>query len=66
MAAAPVFKAISDYNLKNPDEEPLPEPSYAVELKFDGLTLNLTYEGGELVQAATRGNGTVERAFWHR
>ena len=54
-----LLKAISDYNLKNPDEEPLPEPSYAVELKFDGLTLNLTYEGGELVQAATRGNGTV-------
>ena len=30
-----------------------------VELKFDGLTLNLTYEQGQLVQASTRGNGTV-------
>lgn len=32
---------------------------YMVEYKFDGLTLNLTYENGVLVQAATRGNGVV-------
>ena len=32
---------------------------YSLEYKFDGLTLNLTYEGGQLVQAATRGNGEV-------
>ncbi len=32
---------------------------YVVELKFDGLTINLTYEEGVLVQAATRGNGEV-------
>lgn len=56
---ARVTKAISDYNAKHPDEEPLPQPSYVLELKFDGLTLNLTYENGRLVQAATRGNGTV-------
>ncbi|MFS0725938.1 NAD-dependent DNA ligase LigA [Paenibacillus sp. 1P07SE] len=54
-----VRKAVADYNAKHPDEEPLPDPSYVVELKFDGLTLNLTYEDGQLVQAATRGNGTV-------
>ncbi|GIP28632.1 DNA ligase 2 [Paenibacillus sp. J23TS9] len=51
-------KLVADYNSKNPDK-PLPELSYAVELKFDGLTLNLTYNGGRLVQAATRGNGVV-------
>lgn len=56
---ARVLKTIADYNAKHPDEEPLPAPGYAVELKFDGLTLNLTYENGQLVQAATRGNGTV-------
>lgn len=54
-----VIKGINDYNAKHPQEEPLPQPSYAVELKFDGLTLNLTYEDGRLVQASTRGNGTV-------
>ncbi|TYP75779.1 NAD-dependent DNA ligase LigA [Paenibacillus methanolicus] len=56
---ARVRKAITDYNAKNPDGVALPDPSYVVELKFDGLTLNLTYDDGRLVQAATRGNGVV-------
>jgi len=33
--------------------------SYSLEYKFDGLTLNLTYNNGKLEQAATRGNGAV-------
>jgi len=33
------------------------EIEYACELKFDGLALNLRYEQGVLVQAATRGDG---------
>ena len=33
-------------------------PTYGIEYKFDGLTINLTYRDGTLVQAATRGNGT--------
>ena len=37
----------------------LPQNAFCVEYKLDGLTLNLTYDGGHLVQAATRGNGEV-------
>lgn len=39
------------------------ELQYYVEYKFDGLTLNLTYQNGKLVQAATRGNGVVGEAI---
>lgn len=40
-------------------EPSLPPLRYGLEYKFDGLTINLTYENGVLVQAATRGNGIV-------
>jgi DNA ligase (NAD+) len=32
-------------------------PSYICELKFDGLSIGLTYKNGELTQAVTRGDG---------
>lgn len=35
------------------------EPIFALEYKYDGLTINLTYQNGLLVHAATRGNGEV-------
>ena len=37
----------------------LPDVEFFVELKFDGLTVNLTYDDGYLVMATTRGNGTI-------
>ncbi len=36
---------------------------YYLEYKFDGLTLNLTYRNGDLIQAATRGNGITGEAI---
>ena len=36
-----------------------PPIAYVAELKFDGLAINLRYEQGVLVQAATRGDGEV-------
>lgn len=52
-----VKKTIGDYNKDNDNK--LPDPKYIMEYKFDGLTINLTYKDGLLVQGATRGNGTI-------
>jgi DNA ligase (NAD+) len=40
-------------------DDSAPPVEYAAELKFDGLAINLRYERGVLVQAATRGDGEV-------
>ena len=50
-------KARDDYNATA--QVPLPPLEYIITLKFDGLTINLTYEQGKLVQAATRGTGEI-------
>ena len=38
-------------------DDSAPPVEYAAELKFDGLAINLRYERGVLVRAATRGDG---------
>ena len=45
-----------------PEAPPL---RYAAELKFDGLAINLRYERGQLVQAATRGDGETGEDVTH-
>ena len=52
---ARAFDARVRRELELPDDAP--PVAYAAELKFDGLAVNLRYELGVLVQAATRGDG---------
>jgi DNA ligase (NAD+) len=54
-AGAEAFDARVRRELGLADDEP--PVDYAAELKFDGLAINLRYERGVLVQAATRGDG---------
>ena len=54
-AGAEAFDARVRRELTLPDDAP--PVAYAAELKFDGLAINLRYENGVLVQAATRGDG---------
>lgn len=51
------FEALREWAAKcgSPDDK----ERFILEYKFDGLTLNLTYDGGSLVYAATRGNGVT-------
>lgn len=51
-------KALEEYNSTHEDK--LPKIKYVLTKKFDGLTVNCTYdESGVLAKAATRGTGSV-------
>jgi DNA ligase (NAD+) len=55
-------EGLKDFVRKVTAASPEP-PTFALEYKFDGLTVNLTYDNGVLVQGATRGNGVVGEAI---
>lgn len=52
------IKAIKEYN--NSHEDKLPEVKYIITKKFDGLSINLTYDqDGVLIVGASRGTGEI-------
>lgn len=63
--SAPMYSlgnAFSLEDLESFDErvrKVIPNPSYVVELKIDGLAISMSYEDGQFTQALTRGDGTV-------
>ena len=62
-AGAEKFDARVRKTLALPEDAPAVE--YEAELKFDGLAINLRYEAGVLVQAATRGDGETGEDVTH-
>ncbi|WP_287984265.1 NAD-dependent DNA ligase LigA, partial [Diaphorobacter sp.] len=62
-SGAQAFDARVRRELKLPPDAPPVE--YVAEPKFDGLAMSLRYEGGRLVQAATRGDGEVGEDVTH-
>ena len=56
---------IQDFNQRITESLEVKTIDYAVEPKLDGLAISLRYEGGELVQGATRGDGTTGENVTH-
>lgn len=58
LANAYTYSELTDFD--NRIRKALLEPfQYVCELKFDGVAIGLTYKHGKLVQAVTRGDGTM-------
>ena len=55
---AQTFAEIVEWNTRNKKIHNFDE-TYSVEYKFDGLSISLVYDDGSLIQAATRGNGSI-------
>lgn len=62
-AVTPVENFLKELSIETKNVKPLTPPwefpDVFVELKYDGLALNLIYEDGVLVKAATRGDGYI-------
>ncbi len=57
------FEELDEWILRTEKLAERDDLTYYIEYKFDGLTINLTYDQGVLVQAATRGNGITGEAI---
>lgn len=56
------FEELEEWFNKNFEiskENGMTPPTYVVMQKFDGASINLTYENGKFLKATTRGNGSV-------
>lgn len=51
------YEGIISFHNRNKKALNVDNLDYIVELKFDGLTISITYENGNLVAASTRGDG---------
>ena len=58
LGKAQTIDEILDWNTRNQNIFKFNQ-EFTVDYKFDGLSLAITYDGGKLVQAATRGNGEI-------
>ncbi|HCJ01696.1 MAG TPA: DNA ligase (NAD(+)) LigA [Clostridiales bacterium] len=50
------IEGVGEWIAKIQKEQPV---AFTLEYKYDGLTLNLSYEGGRLMRACTRGDGEI-------
>lgn len=53
------YAGLAEFDNRNKRLLKVNEIEYVVELKFDGLTISITYENSNLTVAATRGNGFI-------
>ena len=58
LGKAQTIGEILDWNTRNQNIFKFNQ-EFTIDYKFDGLSLAITYDGGKLVQAATRGNGEI-------
>lgn len=56
---------VIDFDRRVRERLALKRVEYVAEAKIDGLAVSLMYEGGELVRAATRGDGTTGEDVTH-
>lgn len=65
MSIADVFNEEELLDWDKKIQKQVGDVEYVCELKIDGLSVNLTYENGELVRAATRGDGQIGEDISH-